>query len=1143
MKAVPDMSKLMIFPACVKARILRAPLASTCRFAAVVLSRLALLALIALGLGCAAYAQTAHLSQSQMVLNTPSPLENAMGLAMDSSGNIYIADQDNRRVLKLTPSAGGFIQSTIGTGLGLPYGIAVDANNNVYIADIELSTLLKETPNGSGGYTQSTIGSDLYDAVSVAVDKQGNVYGVEINNSFIGSLFKETLSGGVYTQSFLPAPGTHGVNAVVVDGNGDLFLNDGWDNEVFEDVPLPGGGGYTTTQIHGGANSLAVDANNNLYIAYYPGYIDKLTPDGSGGFNISYIPTDSNFNDDDFYAINYYVDYFEAAALAVDGNGNVFFIDGYTEELVEESMLSPNFGQVSVGSSSPYPVSMFFTFDTAGTLGSYGVLTQGVPNLDFSLDVYAPGCQWGYVYPAGFVCDIDVYLTPAAPGTRSGAVVLNDANGNPFATGYVQGVGTSPLATFPGAAPATYASGLNVPIGVTVDESGNILVANSGARNVLLVAPGGAQSQVGSGFSNPTGVAEDGAGNIFVVDSGSVYEIAKTTGIQTQLNIPGLSGPEDLAIDGAGNLYISEPNASEVLRVTPSGVETNVGANLNSPRGLALDAGGNLYIADYAAGSVFVVTPSGAQSTISGFGGPSGVTVDAAGNVYVAVFGSGSLVEVSPGGARTTLASALADPFSVAVDASGNLYFTEDTGGSVQKIDRADAPSLTFATTAVGQVSSDSPQAITLSNAGNAPLTLPVIGGQNNPGIASGYLLDTSAASDCPVIASGSPAPGLLTAGASCLLSISFSPVSAGSNAGSLTIVDNNLNAQAPNYTSQTIQFRGSGQVIQSQTINFPAIATQTAGGTVNLSATASSGLAVSFTSLTPSICMVSGNSASLLMFGNCTIQASQAGNSQYSPAPNVDQSFLVNLANQSIAFPGMAAQIAGGTVNLSATASSGLAVSFTSLTSSVCTVSGSMASLIKTGTCAIQASQAGNNQYSAAPNVSQNVTVNAVGQQSINFPAIAAQTAGTALNLSATASSGLTVSFTSLTPAICTVSGSSASLITGGTCTIEASQPGNSQYGAASNVSRSFIVNLAKQTISFAAIASQNIGTTLNLSATASSGLTVNFSSTTPAVCTVSGDSASLIALGNCSIEASQTGNLDYAAAAPVTRTFKVNP
>ncbi len=82
---------------------------------------------------------------------------------------------------------------------------------------------------------------------------------------------------------------------------------------------------------------------------------------------------------------------------------------------------------------------------------------------------------------------------------------------------------------------------------------------------------------------------------------------------------------------------------------------------------------------------------------------------------------------------------------------------------------------------------------------------------------------------------------------------------------------------------------------VSLQTISFAAISAQSVGGSVSLSASASSGLGVTFTSSTPGVCSVSGTTASLNAAGTCTIQASQAGNASYSAAPFVYQSFMVN--------------------------------------------------------------------------------------------------------------------------------------------------------------------------------------------------------------------------------------------------------
>jgi hypothetical protein len=248
--------------------------------------------------------------------------------------------------------------------------------------------------------------------------------------------------------------------------------------------------------------------------------------------------------------------------------------------------------------------------------------------------------------------------------------------------------------------------------------------------------------------------------------------------------------------------------------------------------------------------------------------------------------------------------------------------------------------------------------------------------------------------------------------------------------------------------------------------------------------------------------------------------------------------------SSQSISFGVLASKFYGAPpFGLNATASSGLAVSFASMTTATCTVSGAMVSLVAVGTCTIRASQSGNAAYTAASTVDQSFAIAAQAVQTISFGLIANQTFGAGLfNLSATTTSGLTVGFSSLTPMTCAVAGNTVALIAVGTCTIRAAQAGNSSFGPASNVDRTFIIARGGQTIDFAALADLPLDGPPNvLRASASSGLPVSFVSRTPTVCSVETDLVSTIVVGTCTIRASQGGNADYLPAPIIDRSFAI--
>jgi NHL repeat len=172
-------------------------------------------------------AQTAEFSWVQSTVGTGLSIDH--GVAVDGSGNVYIADSGNHRVLKETLSGGAYTQSTVADSssayqLQYPYGVAVDGSGNVYIADFEAIRVLKETLS-AGAYTQSVVADstgpfDLQRPEGVAVDANGNV---NIADADTGLVLKGTPSGASYTQSTV-GNGFGSVSAVAVDGSGNVYI-------------------------------------------------------------------------------------------------------------------------------------------------------------------------------------------------------------------------------------------------------------------------------------------------------------------------------------------------------------------------------------------------------------------------------------------------------------------------------------------------------------------------------------------------------------------------------------------------------------------------------------------------------------------------------------------------------------------------------------------------------------------------------------------------------------------------------------------------------------------------------------------------------------------------------------------------------
>jgi hypothetical protein len=386
---------------------------------------------------------------------------------------------------------------------------------------------------------------------------------------------------------------------------------------------------------------------------------------------------------------------------------------------------------------------------------------------------------------------------------------------------------------------------------------------------------------------------------------------------------------------------------------------------------------------------------------------------------------------------------------------------------------------------------------------------------------------------DFPVSATASSSlPVSLAAGGSC--SVIGSTVHL-TGAGSCTITASQ--AGDSNYNPAPDIPQSFSIAKDSQTITFATLPAKTFGApNFPVGATASSNLAVSFAA--SGNCSVAGFTVHLTGAGSCTITASQAGDSNYNPAPDVPQSFSIAKGSQTITFGGLATKAFGvPDFVVSGTASSSLPVSFAA--SGNCSIAGSTVHLTGTGSCTITASQAGDSNYNAAPDVPQSFSITK-SSQTITFASLAAKTLGAAdFVVSATASSNLAVGFTA--SGNCSIAGSTVHLTGAGSCTITASQAGDANYNPAADVPQSFSIAKGSQTITFGALSAKTFGASdFAVSAAASSGLAVSFIAT--GNCMVAGSTVHLTGAGSCTITATQAGDSNYNPAPSVPQSLTIN-
>jgi len=646
------------------------------------------------------------------------------GAAVDAAGNVYIADAGNNLIRKITPN--GQV-STFASGFTNPGGLAIDGVGNVYVVDIGNNQIKLITPGG---------------AVSV----------------FAGSGSPGS-TNGIGTAASFSQP-----NGIAVDGSGYLYVTDSGNNLVRKITPgglvstLAGSGAQGAVDATGTAASfrfpygIAVDVVGNVYVSDSGNdLIRKITPNGTVTTLAGNAGNPGRAN-----GIGTAASFDNPLGIAIDGSGNLYVGDEVNNIIREV----PTTGYAI---SLPLPPGLIFD-STTGTIS--GTPTVASPATDYKITAYNAGGSSSFIVKISVQVPVIVvvpapdisYVTPQNYIVNTPILTLGPANigGAVAQTIYGQ------VSTFAGNGSAGSANGTGAAAtftavhGVATDLVGNIYITdNNLIRKItptgvvsILAGSGTAGSADGLGaaasFNQPLGITVDGTGTVYVADTknnvirmitqaGQVTTIAGSVGISGAFNGNGLAAkfnaPSGIAVDQNANLYVADAGNNIIRKIDPSGTVTTFAGNgtvgsangsfsaasFNDPVSIAVDLNGNLYVADAGDNLVREITQAGVVSTIAGsgtagsangqgasasFNGIPGISVDPAGNVYVSDAGNNLIRKITPGGAVSTLAgngsagavngpvttASFNQPDGISADIFGNIYVADFGNHMVRQI-------------------------------------------------------------------------------------------------------------------------------------------------------------------------------------------------------------------------------------------------------------------------------------------------------------------------------------------------------------------------------------------------------------------------------------------------------------------------
>ena len=890
--------------------------------------------------------------------------------------------------------------------------------------------------NDSGSVIAGPQALDFY------IDGSGNITYIDIYDNNLPSgdirIAKRNVYNGGGSVLYTGTADTAG--QVTVAGDGNTY----YCSPSAAKVSLVSGGALTTVGVTSSLGAAAITAPTGISSGIFGNlYI-------SSAAQLSEVPLEgAKLNFVDEFGIISSLTSTISSGGGLDQNGNYYYAynSATLTDIQQLQVNGFNFGKVPVGSlvnstsTPPAPsLNLYVNVAPSSSISSYfptGSPTTNTTALYLQSFPYSGTKSFagGSSFSAATDYTITMDFQPIHPGLLRGSFTPR-SGGADAAIINLQGTGVGPEPLFFPGTPSllfTAAAGplpLNAPEGLAVDAFGDIFVADTGNGKVVAdciatttdnedgtggstnntfcpISPyANAITQLSTGFVSPVAIALDGSQSLYVLDSsasGTPLTVVNGQFLTSELLVTAtttfggaaLKTPMGLALDGFTNIYIADTGNNRIVEAHQFGATqtdnivyvpsttTFGGTALSGPTGLAVDANENLYIADtgnnriveYSAAGVASVISTGTitlNSPYSVKAYPSGeLVVSDKTNGVVLVNGTSSSV-LSFGTAYTTTGAK-----GVALDATGNIYLSNTTGNQVLELNVTSPQAIAYPNT--NDLAASANNTETVADEGNANLVFTGLAVSN-----SNFTLSPS--STCTSTAT-------VSTGSSCTVVTEFTPQSVGPQTGSVTLTDNQLaytlvtttsNETASFLTSGTQTFNLTGTATSAgapQTITFPPPASPIAytATPITLSATASSGLAVTFSVLSgPGT--VSGNMLSVTGVGTIVVAANQAGSVSYSAAPQVMQSIVVNQAAQTITFtPTSPVIFTTNSITLAAGASSGLTVTFT-VVSGPGIISGNTLNTTGVGTIVIAASQAGNADFTAAPTVQASIVVNPVG-------------------------------------------------------------------------------------------------------------------------------------------------------------------